>query len=114
MTVYGYRKFKISIHAPREGGDPGALLRVHCTVQFQSTPPARGATGSIVGIVHMDDISIHAPREGGDFPVHVRLLPPSAFQSTPPARGATMNVAMYLNFTNISIHAPREGGDSLL
>ena len=66
MTVYGYRKFKISIHAPREGGDPGALLRVHCTVQFQSTPPARGATAQIVFSSVQGIISIHAPREGGD------------------------------------------------
>ena len=35
----------ISIHAPREGGDPAAALR------------GGGAA----------DISIHAPREGGDY-----------------------------------------------
>ena len=38
--------FIISIHAPREGGDdlfPGCRPEVQ---QFQSTPPARGATRS--------------------------------------------------------------------
>ena len=56
----------ISIHAPREGGDVGA-----------------------VGVLRQIGISIHAPREGGDG----ELIPKSPFtqpfQSTPPARGAT-------------------------
>ena len=35
----------ISIHAPREGGDLGALAIVFGLIlAFQSTPPARGAT----------------------------------------------------------------------
>ena len=34
---------------------------------FQSTPPARGATGhTILMIPNRFTISIHAPREGGD------------------------------------------------
>ena len=34
--------------------------------EFQSTPPARGATFGIT-LAELDgDISIHAPREGGD------------------------------------------------
>ena len=79
---------RISIHAPREGGDNllstqlikesdfnprpprgGRLLFVSLStslLRFQSTPPARGAT---VDYCHCDGvfaISIHAPREGGD------------------------------------------------
>ena len=57
---------EISIHAPREGGD---FLFCSChslDQRFQSTPPARGATGVWVGIVINRKISIHAPREGGD------------------------------------------------
>ena len=35
--------------------------------QFQSTPPARGATGDkILALTGDIEISIHAPREGGD------------------------------------------------
>ena len=34
----------ISIHAPREGGDGAAPVQILFNVQFQSTPPARGAT----------------------------------------------------------------------
>ena len=55
---------------------------------FQSTPPARGATGGHGGLVRSQRISIHAPREGGD------------------ARQALLQAA-----EGISIHAPREGGD---
>ena len=37
----------ISIHAPREGGRPETLVLGKATIaQFQSTPPARGATGA--------------------------------------------------------------------
>ena len=62
-----WRTIYISIHAPREGGDKRTLL-VDCDGQiFQSTPPARGATYSVSTW----------PRE-------------SVFQSTPPARGATV------------------------
>ena len=82
-------QLKISIHAPREGGDE---LRVPKAVSFY--------------------ISIHAPREGGDVSSRERLAsrsyfnprpprggrpygcvslayPTPIFQSTPPARGAT-------------------------
>ena len=34
----------ISIHAPREGGDPRLNTFHHLLHLFQSTPPARGAT----------------------------------------------------------------------
>ncbi len=57
----------ISIHAPREGGDLAKLLAEKDFLLFQSTPPARGATGTAT----------------------VRNSTPS-FQSTPPARGATL------------------------
>ena len=57
-------------------------------MQFQSTPPARGATGGAVRAVGHLPISIHAPREGGDGEL------------------ASLGVQDL-----ISIHAPREGGD---
>ena len=100
----------ISIHAPREGGDRD-FVKWNCTVsnfnprpprggrrrnqlqfaehrEFQSTPPARGATAHRGAGDGPTAISIHAPREGGDVAGH----------------GATLAV-------EISIHAPREGGD---
>ena len=104
----------ISIHAPREGGDfPSWLLFLYAS-EFQSTPPARGATENVVGAFSSNKdfnprpprggrrnklnngdgaglvISIHAPREGGD----------------------TLK-KQFRQIVLISIHAPREGGDVL-
>ena len=101
----------ISIHAPREGGDCGWYpwrrshrdfnprpprggrrhkFSIGCSDgEFQSTPPARGATAFGKTIFLTREISIHAPREGGD--------PADQRGNSSPC---------------ISIHAPREGGDS--
>ena len=56
----------ISIHAPREGGDFGRCDTTNLLPIFQSTPPARGATGAGPDRGGQAGISIHAPREGGD------------------------------------------------
>ena len=37
---------RISIHAPREGGDASLIAQVSVDYLFQSTPPARGATAA--------------------------------------------------------------------
>ena len=57
---------QISIHAPREGGDWEDFSARHGETEFQSTPPARGATDIISALASGIGISIHAPREGGD------------------------------------------------
>ena len=103
-------------------------------MEFQSTPPARGATSCGSFLKPKTSISIHAPREGGDkigrhkptVPDTFQSTPPARgatdlaalrpgnvrFQSTPPARGATSNANLMGNpIFLISIHAPREGGD---
>ena len=78
----------ISIHAPREGSDPGGRRSPRRWKYFYPRSPRgerrqeRAAGGSRQGI------SIHAPREGSDHR-------PSLQCSAPP----------------ISIHAPREGSD---
>ena len=56
----------ISIHAPREGGDYVRYLQSMIDLEFQSTPPARGATLQQIPVCQFRVISIHAPREGGD------------------------------------------------
>ena len=56
----------ISIHAPREGGDLPRGKQIRRTDEFQSTPPARGATNFLRDVRERVWISIHAPREGGD------------------------------------------------
>ena len=81
------RRTEISIHAPRTGSDhqrpPAAGGR-----RFQSTLPARGATG------------VRGQGTSG-----------RGFQSTLPARGATGAAPEGRNGSGISIHAPRTGSD---
>ena len=102
---------------------------------FQSTPPARGATGRNYqkqaipfisihapreggdakgwGLVAKQEISIHAPREGGDSSALMLWLFPPDFNPRPP-RGGRPALTIYRkrSINVISIHAPREGGDS--
>ena len=102
----------ISIHAPRTGSDRVMWRLSHChsnfnprsphgerplrrassarSRSFQSTLPARGATG------------------GGHPERGVRHL----FQSTLPARGATFLCYYFIRRKGISIHAPRTGSDA--
>ena len=85
----GVRHDHISIHAPREGSDTRFSGVAPAIPKFQSTLPARGATG--IGLLHATEmvISIHAPREGSD---DYRFKPS--------------------RISGISIHAPREGSDT--
>ena len=69
---------------------------------FQSTHPARGATGGLLLTSTVDSISIHAPREGCDRGCCCHARVAGVFQSTHPARGATsggqITVLVGLNF----------------
>ena len=40
---------EVSIHAPREGRDPGSRVSSHCSTEFQSTRPVKGATRALAG-----------------------------------------------------------------
>ena len=124
----------ISIHAPREGGDPALHYQVvFYQKDFNPRPPRGGrrraaARRSMICNISIhapreggdqtrrpqdlvDGISIHAPREGGDCTISPSSQVISSFQSTPPARGATKIQHSCLPAVLISIHAPREGGD---
>ena len=105
-------KEKISIHAPRTGSDLVFWQGVPRYIAFQSTLPARGATGckfpstNCYGYFNprsphgerrrhgdlqarQNGISIHAPRTGSDLAQGYQINPATIFQSTLPARGAT-------------------------
>ena len=123
---------KISIHAPREGGDEaGSGSAVRKTV-FQSTPPARGATNDIPpgavlyrlfqstppargatyhgGSPHAahHDFNPRPPR-GGRLTYFVPSLATIIFQSTPPARGATSRFGRILAFEIFQSTPPARG-----
>ena len=81
---------RISIHAPRVGGDWTDGANTLTITVFQSTPPVWGATiqgRTLAGVLL--DISIHAPRVGGDRAANKAYFIRLAFQSTPPVWGAT-------------------------
>ena len=102
---------KISIHAPREGGDATLSACAQFSAAFQSTPPARGATIPLrYAALRRLHISIHAPREGGDpnVRVHIRV---QSISIHAPREGGDDYYPLLEKLKIISIHAPREGGD---
>ena len=109
---YTTDNFRISIHAPREGGDLIVLVALCLGIVFQSTPPARGATLCGVWGWPYADISIHAPREGGDFLVP-RHLGGLLISIHAPREGGDKFQPNKARHKDISIHAPREGGDQI-
>ena len=100
---------KISIHAPRAGGDYGTLIQIPPFFLFQSTPPVRGATESMPS-ADTEGVFQSTPPVRGATQVKFDLDIWSGFQSTPPVRGATGDKANKLSILLISIHAPRAGG----
>ena len=56
----------ISIHAPREGGDPFLLTGANFYNNISIHAPREGGDTHTVRIPAKLCISIHAPREGGD------------------------------------------------
>ena len=127
-----YFFFRISIHAPREGGDTDYKPMAEGYSKFQSTPPARGATRMEESCNITPVFQSTPPARGATIPsgrstagMIFQSTPPARgatsptgrgggayrFQSTPPARGATRRRDEETNSREISIHAPREGGD---
>ena len=82
------RRWRISIHAAREGGDTSEQIIVIRRHGFQSTPPVKAATEFNIGRV-LDEIFQSTP------PVKAATLHSSShysltkFQSTPPVKAAT-------------------------
>ena len=79
----------ISIHAPREGSDKGAVTMTHEELLISIHAPREGSDLEYLPPGRAASISIHAPREGSD---SVNSGGPGGcggFQSTLPVRGAT-------------------------
>ena len=56
----------ISIHAPREGGDPSCSMPRLLLLPISIHAPREGGDAISFANSNMIVISIHAPREGGD------------------------------------------------
>ena len=79
----------ISIHAPREGGDGFGDTEDRAYTIFQSTPPARGATACSTPMPIPGGYFNPRPPRGGRRRLSASCHRSPLFQSTPPARGAT-------------------------
>ena len=95
---------------PPARGATNTIFKAGCIKQFQSTPPARGATLWDKQGDSSHHISIHAPRERGDLDFSSNWSGSWLFQSTPPARGATSTGASRRRGRrNFNPRPPREG-----
>ena len=83
------KKYKISIHALREEGDPHGLQLRKKVQDFYPRPPRGGRLDN--GLIYFQEvtISIHALREEGDRPMFCSSWASTRFLSTPSARRAT-------------------------
>ena len=79
----------VSIHAPRAEGDLRSDSAVAVSALFQSTPPARRATGGHDLRQQPDHGFNPRPPRGGRLDKACVMDAPTVFQSTPPARRAT-------------------------
>jgi len=101
---------KVSIHAPRVGGDWSSRLAPRWRAEFQSTPPAWGATLINSWCNSFKMFQSTPPAWGATYDCQNGSAS-FAFQSTPPAWGATIYAITNLANGKVSIHAPRVGGD---
>ena len=102
----------ISIHAPREGGDPVVIDAENNSVVFQSTPPARGATAHRQSLYRAPYHFNPRPPRGGRLASGLPVRAGYHFNPRPPRGGRRVAAQRLQQRRGISIHAPREGGDS--
>ncbi len=107
----GARQSSVSIHAPRMGSDArlGAGKITGC--QFQSTPPAWGATLSVTifypSILSFNPRPPHGERRGAGAVTE----PGAGFNPRPPHGERPSKHVLKVPFQSVSIHAPRMGSD---
>ena len=84
-------RIRVSIHAPRVGGDAGAPIVLQDIFGFNPRPPCGGR------------------------PIRCQACAVvTLFQSTPPVWGATIDRCELTPLLKVSIHAPRVGGDRII
>ena len=109
-SLYILNRYRISIHAPREGSDFGAFLLSVLVFDFNPRSP-RGER--LLGFLRVGFCHYFNPRSprGERLRLTANTNVFTRFQSTLPARGATPDVISETLTHIISIHAPREGSD---
>ena len=96
-----------SPHGERHSGKRNKV----CHKSFQSTLPARGATGEQYATTSYVDISIHAPRTGSDIIGAGTIVRPLTISIHAPRTGSDVEISDLSRGGDISIHAPRTGSD---
>ena len=100
---------RISIHAPREGGDAVPPSVVNGVLVFQSTPPARGATPEVlVRSMREADFNPRPPR-GGRLLASVAILRRADFNPRPPRGGRQLRQYLRLWCMHFNPRPPRGG-----
>ena len=102
---------RISIHAPRAGGDSVEKAGEMNSLGISIHAPRAGGDADRAAASCCRCISIHAPRAGGDYFCLSALRWYSNFNPRPPCGGRRQNGVMSADDIRISIHAPRAGGD---
>ena len=110
-ALVGPGEVEISIHAPREGSDGRGLHRRAPTRSISIHAPREGSDLYSAPSGPMMSISIHAPREGSDCPLAASAGSPPLISIHAPREGSDPICAKITANRNISIHAPREGSD---
>ena len=82
-------------------------------VEFQSTPPARGATTASVSPSPAPPYFNPRPPRGGRRKHATAASTIAVISIHAPREGGDLNLDWLLNKVKISIHAPREGGDEV-
>ncbi len=81
---------RISIHAPREGGDAAVFTVAVALTNFNPRPPRGGRRKLITAYGRTREFQSTPPARGGRPPWTPTNVHIQRFQSTPPARGATV------------------------
>ena len=99
----------VSIHAPLTGGDKNLACSLNATV-FQSTPPSREATVTVVASTGLMCFNPR-PLTGGDRSVFDVTTDTDCFNPCPP-HGRRQKPRVLAKRDGVSIHAPLTGGDA--
>ena len=135
VVQHGVVLLGISIHAPREGSDPGKAGRHHCgtdfnprsprgerpfrlclfqaPIAFQSTLPARGATTAHFGVLNFSPYFNPRSPRGERRNLICAALIQYNFNPRSPRGERLGNTLVGQSTRMISIHAPREGSDMI-
>ncbi len=109
--VVTYKRYAISIHAPREGSDHILPQCPRATNHFNPRSPRGERPAMWAQTDRVKGISIHAPREGSDAEKRCKDTLRAISIHAPREGSDGSGTGLQYCLSAISIHAPREGSD---